>query len=532
MAVYTMADISAVIFILDQSCQRNRTSIIQAAGYAVKNAVKVFHRKNILVVFTVLFLVPFLNLGVASSYASSITVPEFILDFIKGNKYLLLLFIALITGLSILLLRWIYAFHYFTLEGCNFKEARKKSAVLSRKNKITDLAVLIGIQFFFYILYFIFIIAGILLAVFLGGLFSKYKLAGIVPASVVWIFLAVSLLIASALGTPVSYACISILYYGHKEHIHEEIIHARAGQRRENSKAGKIIRLAGILLFTVSSALCSFYLYSVYNNKISIQIEYVRTMEVTAHRGASRDYPENTMAAFKGAKKSGAGWIELDIQQCRDGQAIVIHDTNFKRTAGINKNTWEMDYKDIKKLDAGSFFNKKFAGEKVPLLSEVIAFAKKNKIKLNIEIKPSGHEKEFEKEVADIIEAEDFYNNCVVTSQVYGVLENIKAYNSRIQTVYVMSLAYGDINRLNAADHFSIEASSITEKIVSDVHNAGKELYAWTVNTEESINRMIDLNVDNIITDDTALAKECIFLSKTSNVAAEYIKWLSKVLNL
>ncbi len=168
----------------------------------------------------------------------------------------------------------------------------------------------------------------------------------------------------------------------------------------------------------------------------------------------------------------------------------------------------------------------------MPLLSEVIAFAKKNKIKLNIEIKPSGHEKEFEKEVADIIEAEDFYNNCVVTSQVYGVLENIKAYNSRIQTVYVMSLAYGDINRLNAAGHFSIEASSITEKIVSDVHNAGKELYAWTVNTEESINRMIDLNVDNIITDDTALAKECIFLSKTSNVAAEYIKWLSKVLNL
>ena len=265
-------------------------------------------------------------------------------------------------------------------------------------------------------------------------------------------------------------------------------------------------------------------MYGLYNNKINIQAEYVRTMAVTAHRGASRNYPENTMAAFKGAKKLGAGWIELDVQQSRDGMIFVMHDTNFKRTTGVNKNTWEMDYKEISRLDAGSFFNSSFAGEKVPLLSEVIAFAKKNKIKLNIELKPSGHEREFEQKVADIIEAEDFYNNCVITSQVYEVLENVKAYNENIQTVYVMSLAYGDINQLKAADHFSIEATSITEKIVSDVHNAGKEIYAWTVNTEESINNMIILNVDNIITDDITLAKECIFLSKTGDVIAEYIK--------
>lgn len=50
----------------------------------------------------------------------------------------------------------------------------------------------------------------------------------------------------------------------------------------------------------------------------------------------------------------------------------------------------------------------------------------------------------------------------------------------------------------------------------------------WTVNTEENMNRMIDLNVDNIITDDITLAKECIYLSKTSDVVTEYVKWLSK----
>ena len=89
-----------------------------------------------------------------------------------------------------------------------------------------------------------------------------------------------------------------------------------------------------------------------------------------------------------------------------------------------------------------------------------------------------------------------------------------------------MSLAYGDINQLTAADHFSIEATSITEKLVADVHGAGKQLYAWTVNTEENINRMIALHVDHIITDDVTLAKECIYLSKTSDLMTEYIKLL------
>ena len=273
---------------------------------------------------------------------------------------------------------------------------------------------------------------------------------------------------------------------------------------------------------------CCFYLYGIYNHKVNVQIEYVRTMEVTAHRGASVRYPENTMAAFQGAKELGADWIELDVQQSRDGQIFVMHDTNFVRTAGIDRNTWEMDYDEIRNLDVGSFFDSRFAGERVPLLSEVIAFAKENGIKLNIEMKPTGHEHEFEQKVAEIIETEKFVDQCAVTSQVYDVLEKMKSCDSRLQTVYVMSIAYGDINAFTAADHFSIEASNVTEKLVSDVHNAGKEIYVWTVNTEASINRMIDLNVDNIITDDITLAKECIYLSKTSDVVLEYVKWLTK----
>ena len=254
MTVYTMIDIGAVIFLLDQSYQGVKADLQQTCRYAVRNAVKVFHRKNIFIAFAVLFLIPFLNIGVASSYVGSISIPEFILDFIAKNNTLLILFSALLLGLLVLMLRWLYAFHYFTLEGCGFKEARKKSAKLSRKNKAKDLAVLLGIQVLGYALYFILLVAGIVLAVFLGSMCSKWQLLGIVSASVVWVFLLVSLLIASALVTPVSYACISMLYYEHKERRQEEIIHASAGRSQENKRRKKLLHAAEGVLLAVSVA--------------------------------------------------------------------------------------------------------------------------------------------------------------------------------------------------------------------------------------------------------------------------------------
>ena len=342
MAVYAMVDIGAVIFLLDQSYQGKKADLVQTVRYALHNAARVFHRKNILVVFVVLFLIPFLNIGVASGYVGSIAVPEFIMDFIKGNVHLLLLFSGVLIGLSVLLLRWMYAFHYFTLEGCGFKEARKRSVALSGKNKMKDFVALVGVQLGLSVLFFVFAMLGVGLAVFLGGVFSRLKLVGIISASVVWVYLAVSLLVLSAFGTPISYACISILFYAHKEDRQENIIHGEADKYQEKEKRRKIRYAAEGVILLGAVVCCCFYLYGIYNHKVSVQIEYVRTMEVTAHRGASARYPENTMAAFEGAKELGADWIELDVQQSRNGHIFVMHDANFGRGLTIAIGKWIM----------------------------------------------------------------------------------------------------------------------------------------------------------------------------------------------
>ena len=92
-----------------------------------------------------------------------------------------------------------------------------------------------------------------------------------------------------------------------------------------------------------------------------------------------------------------------------------------------------------------------------------------------------------------------------------------------------MSIGIGDILKLDKADGYSLEATNITKKLVKKLHNNGKEVYAWTVNTEENINKMIDLNVDNIITDNIELGKELIEESKTTNILGIYMSLLDKI---
>ena len=524
MTLYTMFDITTVITILDASYHKKKIKVIDAIRMSLAKCKKVFRLKNISLAFFVLFLIPFLNIGLSSNFIGTIKIPEFIMDFIRKNQTLLILFIILMILLAILLLRWIYSLHYFVIEDLDFQEARKKSINLSSKKHIKDLVTLTLIQLGITIIYFLFIIVGIFIILVFNKLLGKIIFLKSIISTVIWIFIALSIIIVTVLSTPISYASISVLFYLHKKEKEEEIKGISIKESKSSKKINKRFKYVFGGISLIAFILATLFTYGLYKGKYNLNIEYVRTLEVTAHRGASVNLPENTMASFIGAKELGADWIELDVQQTKDGKIIVIHDTNLKRTTGVNKNTWEVTYDDIKELDAGSHLDKKFKNERIPLLEEVVKWAKENNMRLNIELKPTGYEKDFEKNVVDIVKKYNYENSSVITSQVLEVLENVKNYDEKIETVYVMSLAYGEITSLTKVDNFSIEATSITETLVKKVHKEGKELYAWTVNTPENIQKMIDLKVDNIITDDITLAKDTIYSSKTSNLINEYVK--------
>ena len=482
--------------------------------------------KNIPVAFILLFLIPVLDMGLKLNTIWKITIPEFISDYIANNTTLYAITIIIYIVLLILLLRWIYAIHYMVLENKNFKEAKKCSSKLAKGNKFKDLIRIILIGIIAALVYYAIILVEILSISILYKILSNYKIIESAIIAVICTIILITYFSYLIISNCLSFALITTSFYIHKEEKQEEI--KRFNYDKVDIKQSKKIvsKVLVILILIAVITVGSIFTYKVINGEVDLNINFGKDVEVTAHRGGSLHFPENTMSAFRGAKEVGADWVELDIQQTKDRKIVISHDTNVLRVTGVNRNIIDMTYEEISKLDAGSFFSEKFKGERMPLLEEALEFAKNNNLKLNIELKPTGKEIDFEKDVVELIKKYDFVDRCVVTSQVYSAVENVKKVDPNIKTLYVMSIAIGDITNLEYADNFSVEATNVNEELVRKVHNEGKKLFVWTINTEENINKMIDLHVDNIITDNYPLAVRLVKESKNANLIEELIKLL------
>ena len=223
---------------------------------------------------------------------------------------------------------------------------------------------------------------------------------------------------------------------------------------------------------------------------------------IWGHRGASGHAPENTLPAFKECVDRDFQAAELDVQMLADGTIIVLHDDNFKRTTGYDKNVWEATCDEIKDLDNGSFFDEEFRGTKIPTLDEVIKLAKTSKdvLFLNIEIKRTGHDDGIVQKVIDIIDENDFYSYCDITSQDYATLEEVREIDPNVLTAYTSVIGIGDIETLDAADIISINETFATYENIERIHHAGKYVFVWTVNEEDTMQQLVSLNVDAILT--------------------------------
>lgn len=123
-----------------------------------------------------------------------------------------------------------------------------------------------------------------------------------------------------------------------------------------------------VLIFALESILILYFAGTSVPNKAAAQ-NYVA---VTAHRGGARMAPENTISAMEYAIEAMADYAEIDVQETKDGEIVLLHDNNLKRVTGLNANIWNLTYDEVSQLDAGIKFHKKFRGEKIPTLNEVL----------------------------------------------------------------------------------------------------------------------------------------------------------------
>ncbi|NNG08223.1 MAG: hypothetical protein HKM90_10895 [Desulfobacteraceae bacterium] len=224
-----------------------------------------------------------------------------------------------------------------------------------------------------------------------------------------------------------------------------------------------------------------------------------RQIAVTAHRGSSLKAPENTMSALRLAVADGANYAEIDVQTTADGVVILMHDADLMRVAAINRKIQDIRYEELREIDIGSWFGPDFSNEQTPTLEEAIAFAR-GRIRLNIELKYNRPDPELAGKVGHMVRRNAFAEACVITSLDYQELQKIKESFPEIKAGLIVFRALGNLAQTKA-DFLSIDAAQTTPRLVRKAHHNGKEIHVWTVNDLQTTLTMIEVGVDNIITD-------------------------------
>lgn len=275
---------------------------------------------------------------------------------------------------------------------------------------------------------------------------------------------------------------------------------------------GHWIQAGMILIAATISGGCTMISNGAPNRPKTIQ-EFMRLdarPRVIAHRGFSGEAPENTMAAFRKAVEVKADMMELDVLLSKDGQVVVIHDDTLERTTNGLGYVADTNYEELARLDAGTWFHPEFEGETIPLLRDVLLFAK-GRILVNIEIKTEAWSPNtFEGIAAKVISLVDelgMRDRVIISSFDSRILKQVRQLDSEIKTATLYNEdARGDLRPLVlvADDHsngFNLSKSEVSSRVVEDCHSQGIPVSVYTVNTAEMMDFILRMGVDAIFTD-------------------------------
>lgn len=232
--------------------------------------------------------------------------------------------------------------------------------------------------------------------------------------------------------------------------------------------------------------------------------------KVMGHRGAAKVAPENTLASLKAAADSGVDWVEIDVTLAGEDALMIFHDETLNRCTNGSGLVIETTQTDIKKLDAGSWFDERFANETVPTLVEALQYIQKLGLSLNLEIKYAG--KDIERIVPNVMQQVHTHwqdkSKLMVSSFNEAALRRVRELDADIR----LGQLYEDIpenwqQTLKQIDAFSLNCdhTKLTKEQAVAVKEAGYYLFCYTANDPDLVKDHWRWGMDTIITDDPAI---------------------------
>lgn len=497
-AMYIMINVSGLCYSYSRANVLKKTSPLRMMAFGLHSSARLLRPKNMPLLLFVLCYVPIIGNVFLNFRLLNIKAP-YLVDLFSMNMKVTIAVIVIYVLVLIYNFRYTYLVQVFCVERKDLLETIKdtKALLKGRRFKMVGglvlwCVVMIGIPAALYFLY-----TGPILEKLLSSK-SAIKFAGMlyevlkIVASIFYVLV----------GLPLIYSYISNSYYD-KLPKDEKLPSLDDYEGYDAKKHRKIEARIILIVFVVALVLdAGFFLLKKYDI-ITINAEYLDKVTITAHRGDSAHAPENTIPAFEKAIENGADVIELDVRQTKDGEVVIMHDENIKRTCGVNKKVGKITYDELLTYNAAENYkgkNKKdYDFVAVPTLREAIETVG-DQAEMNIEIKTAKTDTDLVEQVVEILHEYDYVDNCVVTSPSYKAIQKVKELDPEIKTVYVMSVAMGDFYKLEAADAFSVKARFINNEMIKQAHDNGKDVYAWTIDTRDDLENMMLLNVDSIIT--------------------------------
>jgi len=226
-----------------------------------------------------------------------------------------------------------------------------------------------------------------------------------------------------------------------------------------------------------------------------------------AHRGAGKLAPENTLVALRLGHAHGYRMAEFDVKLSADGVAFLLHDATLERTTNGTGRADALPWRELARLDAGSWHSPAYAGETLPTLAAVARYCRANGIAVNIEIKPSpGRERETGAAVA--LDAAALWKG----SDVPPLLSSFSATALEAALEVVPSLPRAWLTETLPADWrerckalgciaLDVKHTLLRAETVAAARAAGLRVAAWTVNDPDRVAELAAWGVDTIITD-------------------------------
>ncbi len=252
--------------------------------------------------------------------------------------------------------------------------------------------------------------------------------------------------------------------------------------------------------------------------------------QIIGHRGCAAYAPENTLEAIHTAADMGVEWVELDVKLTKDQVPIIFHDDTLERTTDTTGNVADMNYAEIKELDAGLWFGESFIGAKIPTLEQAVDVLIERELGLNLEIKPCpGREKETAEVALDILSGIwDDHDRLIISGYSLVAMETSMdmasdwarglVYGHHCQEDWLESLKQGRLpdNYKDVIQHLGLSAISIdndfaNKETMTDLLQAGVIPIPYNVNDGPTANRLQSYGIKCVISDMPDVVQDGLF---------------------